>query len=103
MDLFKILKEAQKMQATVAKARKEIQKLELSVEKDGVKVTINGIFKITGLKITNEALLSDKPKLEKTILSCLNEAFEAMQKEAQKKMQELLKDLPVNELGPFLS
>ncbi|MDI6850325.1 MAG: YbaB/EbfC family nucleoid-associated protein [bacterium] len=103
MDLFKMLKEAQKMQATVAKARKEIQKLQMDVEKDGVKVTINGVFRITGLKINNDTLLSDKTKLEKAILSCLNEAFETMQKEAQKKMQELLKDLPINELGPFLS
>uniref|UniRef100_A0A7C2K1M0 Nucleoid-associated protein ENQ77_05100 n=1 Tax=candidate division WOR-3 bacterium TaxID=2052148 RepID=A0A7C2K1M0_UNCW3 len=103
MDLFKMLKDAQKMQATVAKARKEIQKLQMDVEKDGIKVTINGVFKITGLKISNDALLDDKTKLEKAILSCLNEAFETMQKEAQKKMQELLKDLPINELGPFLS
>ncbi len=102
MDLFKMLKDAQKMQATVAKARKEIQKLVLEVEKEGFKVTINGLFKITDIKILNEELLKDKSKLEKGLLSALNEAFNVMQKESQTKMQELLKDLPVNELGSFL-
>jgi len=103
MDLFKMLKEAQKMKSVVSKAQKEIQKLELDVEKDGVKVTINGLFKIVDFKITDDSLLKDKAKLEKTVKLCLDDAFKKMQETSQKKMQELLKDFPINELGPFLS
>lgn len=103
MDLFKMLKEAQKVQAAISKAKKEIQKLQLDVVKDGIKVSINGLFKITDLQIMDSNLLTDKVKLEKSIRSCLSDAFDRMQEASQKKMQELLKDLPVNELGPFLS
>ncbi|MEO0198892.1 MAG: YbaB/EbfC family nucleoid-associated protein [candidate division WOR-3 bacterium] len=103
MDLFKMLKEAQKVQATISKAKKEIQKLQIDVEKEGIKVTINGLFKITDFQITDSNLLTDKVKLEKSVKSCLSDAFNKMQEASQKKMQELLKDLPVNELGPFLS
>ncbi|MEO0286366.1 MAG: YbaB/EbfC family nucleoid-associated protein [candidate division WOR-3 bacterium] len=103
MDLFKMLKEAQKVQATISKAKKEIQKLQIEVEKEGIKVTINGLFKITDFQITDSSLLTDKVKLEKSVKSCLSDAFNKMQEASQRKMQELLKDLPVNELGPFLS
>ncbi len=103
MDLIKMLRDAQKLQATVSKARKEIQKLQMDIEKDGVRVSINGIFKITNFSITDDTLLNNKAKLEKSVISCLNEAFQVMQDASQKKMQELMKDLPVNELGPFFS
>ncbi|MGB9824067.1 MAG: YbaB/EbfC family nucleoid-associated protein [Candidatus Hydrothermia bacterium] len=103
MDLFNMLKEAQKMQATLSKARKEVQKLQLNVEKNGIMVTIDGLFKITEFKINDESLLQDKAKLEKAVKACLQEAFTKMQDLSKKKMQELLKDLPINELGPFIS
>ncbi|HOK23656.1 MAG TPA: YbaB/EbfC family nucleoid-associated protein [Candidatus Hydrothermia bacterium] len=103
MDLFKMLKEAQKLQGTMNKAKKEIQKLQLDVEKDGIKVSINGLFKITSFAINDTNLLKDKSKLEKSVIACLNEAFELMQEASQKKMQELMKDVPINELGPFLT
>ncbi|MFH1232680.1 MAG: YbaB/EbfC family nucleoid-associated protein [Patescibacteria group bacterium] len=57
-----------------------------TVEKNGVKVIINGNMEITQINI-NESLA--KNNLEKTLTDCLNEAIKKTQRLMAKKIQEM--------------
>ena len=57
-----------------------------TVEKNGIKVVINGNMEITQINI-NESLA--KNNLEKTLTDCLNEAIKKTQRLMAKKIQEM--------------
>ncbi|HHF53017.1 MAG TPA: YbaB/EbfC family nucleoid-associated protein [candidate division WOR-3 bacterium] len=103
MDLFKMMKEAQKLQSTVKKAKKEIKKTVVEVEKEGIRVKINGEFRVINLEIINDALLKDKRKLEKAFLIALEEAHRNMEKVTKEKMNEFLKGMPIGDVDSLLS
>jgi len=58
----------------------------ITVEKNNVKITINGNMEITQISI-NENL--SKNNLEKTLVDCLNEAIKKTQKVMAKKIQDM--------------
>ena len=56
----------------------------ITVEKNGVKLTINGNFEITTLNINNEL---SKESLERTLTDCFNDATKKIQRVLAEKMQ----------------
>jgi len=103
MDLFKMMKEAQKLQSTVKKAKKEIKKTVVEVEKDGIRIKMNGEFKVISLEVLDDSLLTDKKKLEKALLGAMEEAHRNIEKVTKEKMNELLKGMPIGDVDSLLS
>lgn len=58
----------------------------ITVEKNGVKVIINGNMEITQINIEKEL---DKKNLEKTLIDCVNDAIKKTQRLMAKKIQEM--------------
>lgn len=58
----------------------------ITVEKNGIKVVINGNMEITQINIEKEL---DKKNLEKTLIDCVNEAIKKTQRLMAKKIQEM--------------
>jgi hypothetical protein len=84
-----LIKQAQKLQAALAKAQQELAEMTVEASAGGgaVKVTITGQQKICSVKISPEAIdPNDISLLEDLVLSAVNEAMEKSQNLAQSKM-----------------
>ncbi|MCX6012999.1 MAG: YbaB/EbfC family nucleoid-associated protein [Chloroflexi bacterium] len=84
-----LIKQAQKLQAAMAKAQQELAEMTVEASAGGgvVKVTITGQQKICAVKIAPEAIdPNDISLLEDLILGAVNEALEKSQNMAQSKM-----------------
>ena len=75
-DQLKQLHQLQKMKAVLEKERKE-------VEKQGVKVVVNGKMEIEEIQLNPQM---DIEKQEKLVKDCINEAMKQIQKQAATKM-----------------
>lgn len=65
--------------------KSSMEKEDATVEKEGVKVTVNGSMKVKNVKL-NSDLSSDKQ--EDLVKECVNEAFQKVQQKVAQKMQE---------------
>jgi nucleoid-associated protein EbfC len=77
MDIRMLMKQAQQMQAKMAKAQQELEGKTVQVEVGGgqVKVSMNGKHKLLSLEIAPEALDPDDIEfLQDMVLSAVNEA-----------------------------
>lgn len=84
-----MLNQARELKAKLDKAQKELSKtiLEAEAGKGAVKVTINGQQEIQSIKISPQAIDSNKPEqLEKLILKAVSEAIAKSQKVAAKQL-----------------
>lgn len=77
-EMFSQFSEMQKLQKKLAKKR-------ITKEEKGITVTLDGTQAIKELKISDE-LLSDKSKLEKTIIEVIESAKKDLQKEVASEM-----------------
>ncbi len=77
-DMFSQVSELQKLQKKLAKKR-------ITKEQDGVTVTMDGTQAIKSLEISDE-LMSDKKKLEKTLVSTIESAKSELQREVASEM-----------------
>lgn len=75
--MFEKLKELGEFQ----KLQKQIKQKEIEVEKNGIKVKINGTFEILSLKLNPELTVEKQEELLKNLL---NEGREKIQKEIAK-------------------
>ena len=75
-DKLKQLHQLQKMKAVLEKERKE-------VEKQGVRVVVNGKMEIEEIELNPQM---DIEKQEKIVKDCINEAIKEIQKQAAQKM-----------------
>ena len=75
-DQLKQLHQLQKMKAVLEKERKE-------VEKEGVKVVVNGKMEIEEIQLNPQIGIE---KQEKLVKDCINEAMKDIQKQATAKM-----------------
>ena len=62
-----------------------MEKENATVEKEGVKVTVNGSMKVKEVELNSDLSLSKQQSLVK---KCVNEAFQKVQRSVAKKMQE---------------
>ncbi len=78
-DKIKQLQQAKQLQAALAQEREE-------VEKQGVKVVVNGTMKIDSVILNPEL---DKQTQEQLVKECTNEAMMKVQMTAARKMSEM--------------
>jgi DNA-binding YbaB/EbfC family protein len=84
-----IMRQAQELQARLAKAQKELAEAEIEASAGGgaVTVTVNGQQQILSVKISPEAINPDDVEmLEDLVLAAVNEALTKSQELAAKRM-----------------
>jgi nucleoid-associated protein EbfC len=89
MDLNKLMRQAQEMQAQMAKAQEELanETVEASAGGGMVTVTATGALEIKEIKIAREAIDPDDPDLlADTVLAAVNEAIRSAQSLAESKL-----------------
>ncbi|MBT6068653.1 nucleoid-associated protein, YbaB/EbfC family [Candidatus Peregrinibacteria bacterium] len=89
-DLYKLQKEAKKI-------KKELSKMHIEAEQDGVKVIIDGEQKIVKVEISEEARAN--PKLESILEETFNKALKKSQEVAAEKMKAIMGDLGLPGMG----
>jgi nucleoid-associated protein EbfC len=92
MNLNKLMKQAQKMQAQMAKTQAELEKKTVEASAGGgkVKVTANGAGNIIAIKIDKDVVEpSDVEFLEEIVLSAVNQAIEQGKALAQSEVTKL--------------
>jgi DNA-binding YbaB/EbfC family protein len=96
MDMNKLLKQAQQMQAEMAKAQEELanERVEASVGGGMVTVTATGGGEVVAIKISPEAIDPDDPEtLEDLVLAGVNQALKNAQDLAQSRLGGAMGDL----------
>ncbi len=89
MDMNKLMKQAQEMQAQMAKAQEELanETVEASAGGGMVTVTATGALEIKEIKIAPEAIDPDDPDLlADTVLAAVNEAIRSAQNLVESKL-----------------
>ena len=89
MDMRALMKQAQQMQAKMAKAQKELESKEVIAEVAGgqVKVTMNGKHKVSSIIIAPECVDSDDVEfLQDLVASAINEATRLVDEMVEKDM-----------------
>jgi nucleoid-associated protein EbfC len=92
MNLNKLMKQAQQMQAQMAKAQAELEDKTVEVSAAGgkVKVTANGAGEILSIKIDKEIVdPNDVEFLQEAVLSGVQQAFEQGKALAQSEMKKI--------------
>jgi DNA-binding protein YbaB len=88
MDMFKMIKEANAMRSKLSEMEKALKDKIIEVEDNGIKVKVNGKSDILDIKISPETLKRDAAKIEKDILSVIQNAVkksrDVMAEEAKK-------------------
>jgi DNA-binding YbaB/EbfC family protein len=96
MDINKMLKQVEQMQAEMAKAQEELAKETVEASAGGGMVTVKatGALEITEIKIDPQAIDPDDPDLlADMVLAAVNEAIRSAQGLAQSKLGGALGDL----------
>src|ERR1700752_4574205 len=102
MNLNKLMKQAQKMQAQMAKTQAELEEKTVEVSAAGgkVKVTANGAGDVIDLKIDKEIVdQNDVAFLEEAVLSGVQQAIEQGKALAQTEMTKITGGLGLPGLG----
>jgi nucleoid-associated protein EbfC len=102
MNLNKLMKQAQQMQAQMAKAQDELQSKTVEITAAGgkIKVTANGAGEILSIKIDKQVVdPSDVAFLEEAVLSGVQQAIEQGKALAQSEMQKITGGLGMPGLG----
>lgn len=92
MNIGKLLKEAQRIQAEIAKLQEEMVKMKFESTAGGgvVKAVVNGIGQLLSVKIDPEILKDiEAEELEDMILAAVNEATEKARSYMEARMAEL--------------
>ena len=96
MDINKMLKQVEQMQAEMAKAQEELAKETVEASAGGGMVTVKatGALEITEIKIDPQAIDPDDPELlADMVLAAVNEAIRSAQGLAQSKLGGAIGDL----------
>ncbi|MDR1782102.1 MAG: YbaB/EbfC family nucleoid-associated protein [Bacilli bacterium] len=86
MDINKMMKQAQQMQAKIEKAQAELESSEFSKITQGIDVKAYGNKQIISIDIDNE-LMDDVEMLQDMIVVAINELFKDIDDETTKLMQ----------------
>ncbi|NLH31924.1 MAG: YbaB/EbfC family nucleoid-associated protein [Firmicutes bacterium] len=105
VNMQKMLKQVQKMQADMAKAQEELKTKTVEASAGGgvVTVTANGAQEIVAVKIKPEAVDPDDVEmLEDLVMAAVNEALRKAQELAAQEMQKVAGGLNIPGLPPGL-
>jgi len=86
-DMYKLQREAKKI-------KKELARVHIFAESDGVKITVNGEQELISVEILDQNILADPKKLEKAILDATNRAMKKAQAVAAEKMKSVMGGFP---------
>ena len=86
-DMYKLQKEAKKI-------KKELGKIHVFAESNGVKVTVNCEQEVLAVEFVDEVVLADSKKLAKAILDASNRAMKKSQQVAAEKMKTVMGGMP---------
>ena len=92
MNLNKLMKQAQQMQAQMAKAQEELQEKTVEVTAAGgkISVTANGAGEVLSIKIDQQIVdPNDVPFLEEAVLSGVQQAIDEGKALAQSEMKKI--------------
>jgi DNA-binding YbaB/EbfC family protein len=92
MNLNKLMKQAQQMQAQMAKAQEELQEKTVEVSSAGgkIKVTANGAGEVLSIKIDKQVVdPNDVEFLEEAVLSGVQQAIDQGKELAQSEMKKI--------------
>ncbi|HOZ56367.1 MAG: hypothetical protein BWY51_00396 [Parcubacteria group bacterium ADurb.Bin316] len=82
--MFNKLKQYQDLKNQAKMLQSVMSQQSITVEKNGITITINGNFEITNLTINSELT---KDKLEQSLKECFNDATKKIQRVVAEKMQ----------------
>ena len=94
MSLFGQAKDMFKLQQQAKKIKKELGKIHVFAESDGVKVTVNGEQQVVSYEILDEAILQNAKRLTKSLLDATNRAMKKAQEVAAEKMKSVMGGFP---------
>lgn len=90
MNMLNMLKQAASMKKQMKQIQKELEKKVVDCSEHGVTVSVRGDMSVAAIKIDSEqAPLSDVPRLEKAIAGAANKALESAKKQAGAEMSKL--------------
>ncbi len=101
-DLGALMKQAQRMQADVAKAQEDLAKMTVTGNAGGgmVTATVNGAYDLVSIKIEKTVVdPSDVAMLEDLITSAVNAAVIKMRETSQQKMGSLMGGMNIPGMG----
>jgi DNA-binding protein YbaB len=84
--MFNKLKQFKDLRSQAKMLQNMMAQETITMERGGVKITINGNFEITALNIVEE---KSKESLEKALTDCFNEATKKIQRVVAEKMQSM--------------
>jgi DNA-binding protein YbaB len=82
--MFNKLKQYKDLRSQAKTLQNMMSQQSVTVEKNGISITINGNFEITSLKILEE---KSKESLERSLTDCFNDATKKIQRVVAEKMQ----------------
>ncbi|MCX6796198.1 MAG: YbaB/EbfC family nucleoid-associated protein [Candidatus Falkowbacteria bacterium] len=82
--MFNKLKQYKDLRSQAKMLQNMMAQETITIERNGIKITINGNFEITALNILEE---KSKESLEKVLTECFNEATKKIQRVVAEKMQ----------------
>ena len=94
MGLFGQARDMYKLQKEAKRIKKELEKIHIFAESDGIKITVNGAQSLVKVEIIDEAVLSDPRKVEKAIMDASNRAMKKSQQVSAEKMKALMGGMP---------
>jgi len=96
MNIQQMMKEAQRAQAKIEEAQREIEASEFNKEYQGIKVTVSGTKEIKSIEIDQD-LMDDKDMVQDMLVVALNEVF----KDVDAKSEALMSEAAGNLKLPF--
>ncbi len=95
--LGNLMKQAQKIQAEMAKAQEELARAEVTGESGGglVKVTMNGRHEVRRVEIDDSLIGDDKEMLEDLVAAACNDAVHRIEEMTKEQMSGLTAGLPL--------
>lgn len=89
MDINKMMKQAQAMQAKVVQAQEELENSEFNHEYQGINLKVNGKKEILEIKIDEDLIdKDDKDMLEDMLVVAFNEIFNEVDKKTESIMSQ---------------
>ncbi len=95
--LGNLMKQAQKIQAEMAKAQEELARAEVTGESGGglVKVTMNGRHEVRRVEIDDSLMGDDKEMLEDLLAAAVNDAVHRIEEQTREQMSSITAGLPL--------
>jgi DNA-binding YbaB/EbfC family protein len=94
MGLFGQAKDMYKLQKEAKRIKKELEKIHIFAESDGIKITVAGDQSLVKVEILDDSVLSDARKVEKAFMDATNRAMKKSQQVSAEKMKSLMGGMP---------